>query len=61
MYISYGFSVAIFLVVGFALYYFFNDPSIEVYLIAILAVAALLFPFNFRYSRIIFLYLIWKT
>ena len=61
MYISYGFSVAIFLVVGFVLYYFFNDPAIEVYLIAIVTVAGLLFPLNFRYSRIIFLYLIWKT
>ncbi len=61
MYVSYAFSTAIFLVVGFVLYYFFNDPAIEVYLITILSVSALLFPINFRYSRIIFLYLIWKS
>ena len=61
MYVSYGFSTAIFVVVGLILYYFFNDPGIEVYLITILIVAAILFPINFRYSRIIFLYLIWKS
>ncbi len=61
MYVSYAFSVAIFLAVGFVLYYFFGDPSIEVYIASILVVAALLFPLNFRYSRIIFLYLIWKS
>ena len=61
MYVSYAFSVGIFLVTGFILYYFFNDPPIEVYLAVILSVAALLFPINFRYSRIIFLYIIWKT
>lgn len=61
MYVSYAFSTAIFLVTAFILYYFFGDPSIEVYLITILVVAALLFPLNFRWSRVIFLYIIWKT
>ena len=61
MYVSYGFSTGIFLVTAFILYYFFNDPSLNVYLISILLAALLLFPFNFRYSRIIFLYLIWKS
>ncbi len=61
MYVSYGFSTAIFLVTAFVLHQFFNDPPIAVYLITILAVALLLFPVNFRYSRVIFLYLIWKT
>lgn len=61
MYISYGFSTGIFLVTAFVLYHFFNDPSINVYLIAVLAVAILFFPITFRYSRIIFLYIIWKT
>ena len=61
MYVSYGFSTGIFIVVGLILYHFFNDPSIHVYLLAILLVAALLFPLNFRYSRIVFLYIIWKS
>ncbi|WP_462254421.1 DUF983 domain-containing protein [Ekhidna sp.] len=61
MYVSYGFSTAIFIATYIALYYLFNDPAITIYLISILAVALLLFPFNFRYARVVFLYLIWKT
>lgn len=61
MYVSYGFSTGIFIVMALVLYYFFDDPSIQVYLIAILLVAVLLFPLNIRYSRIVFLYLIWKS
>lgn len=61
MYVSYGFSTAIFLVTAFVLYHFFGDPPLNTYLVSIFLVAALLFPFNFRYSRVIFLYLIWKT
>ncbi|WP_089355979.1 DUF983 domain-containing protein [Ekhidna lutea] len=61
MYVSYGISTGIFLVTAFVLYYFFNDPALNVYLISILLVALILFPFNFRYSRVIFLYLIWKS
>ncbi|WP_462290060.1 DUF983 domain-containing protein [Ekhidna sp.] len=61
MYVSYGFSTAIFLITAFILYYVFDDPELNVYLISILVVAAVLFPFNFRYSRVIFLYLIWKS
>ena len=61
MYVSYAFSTGIFLVTAFILYYFFDDPSVEVYLISILVVAILLFPLNFRYARVVFLYLIWKN
>ncbi|MEO9999723.1 DUF983 domain-containing protein [Ekhidna sp.] len=61
MYVSYGFSVGIFLVTAFILYHFFSDPTLSVYLITISLVALVLFPFNFRYSRVIFLYLIWKS
>ncbi|MEM6641568.1 MAG: DUF983 domain-containing protein [Bacteroidota bacterium] len=61
MYVSYAFSTGIFLVIGFVLYYFFDDPSIETYIIVIVSFSLLLFPLNFRYSRIIFLYLIWKN
>ena len=61
MYVSYAFSTGIFLATAFVLYYFFDDPSINVYLITILIIAGLLFPLNFRYSRILFLYIIWKS
>lgn len=61
MYVSYAFSTAIFLVTAFVLYYFFNDPSLTVYLVSVVIVAGALFPLNFRYSRVIFLYLIWKN
>ena len=61
MIVSYAFSTGIFLVTAFILYYFFNDPSINVYLITIFLVAVLMFPINFRYSRVVFLYLIWKS
>lgn len=61
MYVSYAFSTGLFLVTYFILYVFFDDPSINVYLITMLTAALLFFPINFRYSRIIFLYLIWKT
>ncbi len=61
MYVSYAFSTGLFLVTSFVLYHFFNDPPISVYLVTILAVSLILFPINFRYSRVIFLYIIWKT
>lgn len=61
MYVSYGFSTGIFLVTAFILYYVFDDPELNVYLITILLVALILFPLNFRYSRVVFLYLIWKS
>ena len=56
MYISYAFSVAIFVAVGVGLS-FLGDFSLEIYLLAIIGVIALLLPFLFRYSRILFLYL----
>ncbi|UII32049.1 DUF983 domain-containing protein [Fulvivirga ulvae] len=56
MYISYAFSVAIFVGVGLALS-ILGDFSLEVYLFAIIGVVAVLLPFLFRYSRILFLHL----
>lgn len=56
MYISYAFSVAIFIGVGLALSVL-GDFSLEIYLLAIIGVVALLLPFLFRYSRILFLHL----
>ncbi|VXD12186.1 conserved hypothetical protein [Marinoscillum sp. 108] len=56
MYVSYALSVGIFLATVFVLYVFVGDPSLETYIISISAVALLLYPFTFRYSRIIFTY-----
>lgn len=56
MYISYAFSVAIFVVVGVVLS-FTGDFPLEVYLLVITGVVALLLPFLFRYSRILFLHI----
>lgn len=57
MYVSYALSVGIFLVTSFILYFMFNDPALEVYLMTVAAVALLLFPLTFRYSRILFSYI----
>lgn len=57
MYVSYAFSVAILLNTVFVLYYVFGDPDLSVYLISVVAIAVLLFPFSFRYSRILYIYL----
>jgi hypothetical protein len=57
MYVSYVFSVAIFIVVGFFLFIFFNDPGILVYVLSTLLTILILFPVLFRYSRVIYLHL----
>lgn len=57
MYVSYAFSVAIFIVIGFFLYFFLNDPDIYVYVITTLLTIIFLFPALFRYSRIIYFYI----
>lgn len=55
MYVSYAFSVAIFVAVGLALS-LIGDFSLLTYLIAIIVVVLLLLPLLFRFSRILFLY-----
>ncbi|WP_255517967.1 DUF983 domain-containing protein [Fulvivirga sp. M361] len=56
MYISYAFSVAIFVTVGVALTVL-GDYPLYVYLIGIIGSVILLLPVSFRYSRILFLHL----
>ena len=56
MYVSYAFSVGILLANVFVLYNLFDDPETWVYITSVLVSSLLLYPFNFRYSRIIFLY-----
>jgi hypothetical protein len=55
MYISYAFSVAIFISVGVILS-FLGDYPLHYYLIGVCLSIILLFPFMFRYSRILFLH-----
>ncbi|RYE12175.1 MAG: DUF983 domain-containing protein, partial [Sphingobacteriales bacterium] len=56
MYISYGFSVALVLLVGIILYQA-GDPSIWVYMLAVTGSIILLTPAFFRYARMLMLYM----
>ncbi len=56
MYVSYAVSVAILLVTTFVLYFLFDDPSLTAYILTVGVIAILLYPLNFRYSRILFLH-----
>lgn len=56
MYVSYAFSVAGLVAVGILLYYTIN-PSQWVYISSIIGLMFVLAPLNFRYSRIVYLYL----
>lgn len=57
MYVSYAFTVGIMLVGGFVIYNFFGDPEPLGYIIPIVLISLLFVPFNFRISRVLFLYL----
>ncbi len=56
MYVSYAFSVAIFITSVFILYFAFGDPSLMVYVISISILSLLFYPLTFRYSRILYMY-----
>ena len=56
MYISYGFSVIIVLVVGVLLYYLANDPPMWVYLTTVAAIVVLSTTLLFRYARVLMLH-----
>ena len=57
MYIGYGITVMCIILVSLVLYYLANQPSAYVYTVTVIGVMVLLIPFNYRYSRIIYLYL----
>lgn len=56
MYVGYAYTVACILVVGTVLYYL-GDPSPWVYIGVVIAIMLLLVPWNYRYSRIVYLHL----
>ncbi len=56
MYVSYAFSVAIFIINFAVLTIFFDSPAIWVYVVSVLISSLLLYPIVFRYSRIILLH-----
>lgn len=57
MYISYGFSVATFIICGLATYLIGNNPDAWVYVAVVIGVVLLTFPISYRYSRILMLHL----
>lgn len=56
MYVSYGFTVSV-LGILYGVLYLLGDPAEWVYLVTIISILVLLTPVNFRYSRIVYLYL----
>ena len=58
MYISYAMSVGVLLVSAFVLYYVFGDPPLWVYIITVPVVTLLFLPLMFRYSRVLYLYML---
>lgn len=57
MYVSYGITIIFMVLVSLILYFFAGHPSEWVYIVVIISVMVLLIPLNYRYSRLIFLYL----
>ncbi|MBG8555391.1 DUF983 domain-containing protein [Hymenobacter sp. BT594] len=56
MYISYGLSVGIVVLVGLTLYYLAGDPPVWVYITSVAFAVILLTPLLFRYARALMLY-----
>jgi len=57
MYVSYAFSVAIFITVFVVTTVLLNKPPIHIYMINITVATLVFIPFSFRYSRSIFLHI----
>ena len=56
MYISFGFSTGIVLVIGVLIYYLLHNPDTWVYVAAVTVVTLLFAPLSFRYARAVMLY-----
>jgi len=57
MYVGYAFTVACIVIVGIIIYYLFGNISPWAYSGVVIAIMLALVPWNYRYSRIIYLYL----
>ena len=57
MYVSYGFTVAVIVAMSIILYYFFGNPSEWIYIGSIITLMVFLVPLNYRYSRVVYLFL----
>ena len=57
MYISYALSVGILLTTGTLVYFIGSNPSSSTYIIWVIGISLLLYPINYRLSRILFLHL----
>lgn len=57
MYVGYGFTVAVTVIVSILLYYFFGNPSEWIYIGIIIGIMTLAIPLNYRYSRVLYLYM----
>lgn len=55
MYVGYGFTVALLVIVGLALYFTW-DPSEWTYIAIVIGIAIIGAPLNYRYSRVLYLY-----
>lgn len=58
MYITYGFNTGLAIVVSIILYFFFDNPDMWTYVGVIGTLSILLTPAFFRYSRVLFLYML---
>ena len=56
MYVGYGITMVIVILVSIILYFFAGHPSEWVYIGTVIGAMVLLVPLNYRYSRIIYLY-----
>lgn len=56
MYVGYAITIACIIFVSIVLYFFMGDPSEWVYIGVVVAIMLLIVPFNYRYSRILYLH-----
>ena len=57
MYISYFINVGFIVIFGLSVYFLGHNPDLWVYFSVVFPLLLLLVPFNFRYSRVLMLYL----
>lgn len=58
MYVSYGFLIVVMLIISLILYYLAGDPSEWIYIGVVITVMIIIIPLNYRYSRVVYLYLL---